>query len=262
MRAKLIIGNWKMYGGLKQNALLLNAVREGAEALGAASAVCVPFPYLAQAQSLLEGGPVAWGAQNLSPHAGGAYTGEVSAAMLVDFACTFVLVGHSERRTLFGEDDALVAAKFVAAEQAGLTPVLCVGESLAERESGITERIVGRQLDAVMAVAGVEALRRGVVAYEPVWAIGTGKNATPEQADAVHRYIRGRVGERDAGVAHQLRILYGGSVKAVNAAELLALPDVDGALVGGASLIANEFLSICGAAANIDARGATGSQNA
>jgi triosephosphate isomerase (TIM) len=259
MRTKLIIGNWKMYGGLEQNALLLNAVREGAEGLGTASAVCAPFPYLAQAQSLLQGGPVAWGAQNLSPHASGAYTGEVSAAMLVDYACTFVLVGHSERRTLFGEDDALVAAKFVAAERAGLTPVVCVGESLAEREAGITEQIVGRQLDAVIAIAGVEALRRAVLAYEPVWAIGTGKNATPEQVDAVHRYIRRLIAERDAGIAQQLRILYGGSVKAVNAAELLALPDVDGALVGGASLIAKEFMAICGAAAKFDASRAAGS---
>lgn len=259
MRTKLIIGNWKMYGGLEQNALLLNAVREGAEGLGTASAVCVPFPYLAQAQSLLQGGPVAWGAQNLSPHASGAYTGEISAAMLVDYACTFVLVGHSERRTLFGEDDALVAAKFVAAERAALTPVLCVGESLAEREAGITEQIVGRQLDAVLATAGVETLRRAVVAYEPVWAIGTGKNATPEQVDAVHRYIRRLIAERDAGIAQQLCILYGGSVKAVNAAELLALPDVDGALVGGASLIAKEFMAICGAAAKFDASGAAGS---
>ena len=251
MRTKLIIGNWKMYGGLDQNALLLNAVRAGfARASAVGCAVCVPFPYLAQARSLLEGGPVAWGAQNLSPHAGGAYSGEVSAAMLTDFGCTFVIVGHSERRTLFGEDDAVVAAKFVAAEQAALTPILCVGESLAERDAGITERIVSRQLDAVIAVAGVEALRRGVIAYEPVWAIGTGKNATPEQVQAVHDYVRRQVAERDAGVAQELRILYGGSVKAVNAAKLLTLPDVDGALVGGASLIAQDFLAICGAAAH------------
>jgi triosephosphate isomerase len=210
--------------------------------------VCVPFPYLFQAQQSLAGSPVAWGAQSLSQHEKGAYTGEVSAAMLTDFGCTYVIVGHSERRTLYGEDDATVVAKFGAALAAGLTPILCVGETLAQREAGETEQVVAAQLGAVVQQFGAAALRKAVLAYEPVWAIGTGRNASPEQAQAVHRFLRGQVASDDAAVAAALSILYGGSVKAANAAELFAMPDIDGGLIGGASLMADEFLAICRAA--------------
>jgi triosephosphate isomerase len=198
----------------------------------------VPFPYLAQAAERLRGTAVAWGAQNLSEHAQGAYTGEVSAAMLADFGCKYVIVGHSERRQLFGETDEQVAAKFAAARKGGLTPILCVGETLAEREAGRTEQVVGRQLDAVLSSASFE---NAVLAYEPVWAIGTGRNATPEQAQAVHAFLRTKV---FSGTC----IVYGGSMKAANAAGLLAMPDIDGGLVGGASLAAEEFLAILRAA--------------
>jgi triosephosphate isomerase len=208
-------------------------------------AVCVPFPYLAQAQAKLAGSAIAWGAQNMSQHAKGAFTGEVSAAMLKDFGCAYVIVGHSERRALYGESDEVVAEKFAAAQAAGLTPILCVGETLDEREGGITETVVGRQLDAVIAKSGVAALARAVVAYEPVWAIGTGKTASPEQAQAVHAFIRGKVRALDAAVADGLIIQYGGSMKPNNAAELLGQPDIDGGLIGGAALNAEEFLAIC-----------------
>jgi len=208
----------------------------------------VPFPYLAQAQASLTGSKVAWGGQNVSEHAQGAYTGEVSAAMLAEFGCRYVLVGHSERRALYGENDATVAAKFAAALQAGLTPILCVGESLAEREAGATGNVVVRQLDAVIAASGIAALQRAVLAYEPVWAIGTGKTATPQQAQDVHALIRARVAASDAAVAQGLQILYGGSVKPGNAQELFAMPDIDGGLIGGASLVADDFLAICSAA--------------
>jgi triosephosphate isomerase len=211
--------------------------------------VCVPFPYLAQAQAALAGSSIAWGAQTLSEQAKGAYTGEVSASMLVDFGCKYVIVGHSERRSLYGESDELVASKYMAAQAAGLTPILCVGELLDERESGVTEAVVARQLDAVINAAGVASLARAVVAYEPVWAIGTGKTASPEQAQAVHAFIRGKIAALDSGVADQLVIQYGGSVKAGNAAELMAQPDIDGGLIGGASLVADEFIAICRAAA-------------
>jgi triosephosphate isomerase len=249
MRGRVVAGNWKMNGSLPGNAALLSAVRDGARTLGRARcAVCVPFPYLFQAQQSLAGGPVAWGAQNLSQHEKGAYTGEVSAGMLADFGCTYVIVGHSERRTLYGEDDATVAAKFGAAVAAGLTPILCVGETLAQREAGQTEQVVTTQLDAVVQRFGAAALGKAVLAYEPVWAIGTGRNASPEQAQAVHRLLRARVASGDAAVAGALSILYGGSVKAANAAELFAMPDIDGGLIGGASLVFDEFLAICRAA--------------
>jgi triosephosphate isomerase len=228
---------------------LLSAVRDGARILGRARcAVCVPFPYLFQAQQALAGGPVAWGAQNLSQHEKGAYTGEVSAGMLADFGCTYVIVGHSERRTLYGEDDATVAAKFGAAVAAGLTPIVCVGETLAQREAGQTEQVVTAQLDAVIQRFGAAMLGKAVLAYEPVWAIGTGRNASPEQAQEVHRLLRARVAVGDAAVAASLSILYGGSVKGANAGELFAMPDIDGGLIGGASLAADEFLAICQAA--------------
>lgn len=251
MRRKLVAGNWKMHGSLTQNKALLDGMLAGAASLGAMDcAVCVPFPYLAQVQSLLQGSPIAWGAQNMSQHEKGAYTGEVSAAMLLDFCCKYVIVGHSERRALFGDGDATVAAKYVAAQKAGLTPILCVGETLQEREGNVTEQVVARQLDAVIQLAGVESLKRAVLAYEPVWAIGTGKTASPDQAQAVHAFIRGKIAALDKSVADGLVIQYGGSVKGANAAELLSMPDIDGGLIGGAALDANEFLTICRAAAS------------
>ena len=249
MRKRLVVGNWKMHGSLAENAALLNALRPAlADLGGAASALCVPYPYLAQVQQVLQGSTVAWGAQTLSEYAKGAYTGEVSGAMLKDFGCTYVIVGHSERRSLFAESDAQVALKFEAAQKAALVPILCVGESLAEREGGSTEHVVARQLDAVIQQVGIKALAHAVVAYEPVWAIGTGKTASPAQAQAVHAFIRERVASLDEGVAESLVIQYGGSVKAANAAELFSQPDIDGGLIGGASLVADEFLRICEAA--------------
>ncbi|MHB1186559.1 triose-phosphate isomerase [Thiobacillus sp.] len=247
MRKKLVAGNWKMHGSLAENAALLEALKPALA--GIEAVVCVPFPYLAQVQSALAGSSIAWGAQNVSEQAKGAFTGEVSASMLLDFGCKYVIVGHSERRSLYGESDELVASKYMAAQAAGLIPILCVGELLAERESGMTEAVVARQLDAVIKAAGVASLAKAVVAYEPVWAIGTGKTASPEQAQAVHAFIRGKIAERDAAVANGLSIQYGGSVKAVNAAELIAQPDIDGGLIGGASLVADEFIAICRAAA-------------
>ena len=247
MRKKLVAGNWKMHGSLADNAALLAAIKPALA--GVEAAVCVPFPYLAQAQTALAGSTIAWGAQNLSEQPKGAFTGEVSSAMLLDFGCTYVIVGHSERRSLYGESDELVAKKYMAAQAAGLTPILCVGESLDERESGVTEQVVARQLDAVIGMAGVASLAKAVVAYEPVWAIGTGKTASPEQAQAVHAFIRRKIAALDASVADGLTIQYGGSVKAANAAELMAQPDIDGGLIGGASLVADEFVAICRAAA-------------
>ncbi len=253
MRGKLVVGNWKMNGTLAENERLLKTLLPVVNGLsGVAAAVCAPFPYLGQVQALLRSSSIAWGAQNLSHYRSGAYTGEVSGDMLAEFGCRYVIVGHSERRALYGESDALVGDKFVAAQAAGLIPILCVGESLAERNGGITEEIIARQLDAVVSRAGMAAFAKAVIAYEPVWAIGTGQTATPEQAQAVHAFIRNRLKSHDARLAEQLLILYGGSVKAANAAQLCALPDVDGGLVGGASLSAGEFSAICrGAAASV-----------
>ena len=250
MRRKLVAGNWKMFGSLTQNEVLLNAVVAGMTKMpGVDCAVCVPFPYLAQAQQMLHGSPVKWGAQDVHQLDKGAYTGEVAASMLCDFGCRYVLVGHSERRSLYGESSSLVAGKFAAAQKVGLLPILCIGETLEQRESGTTEAVVAEQLDAVVKLLGVQSLRNAVLAYEPVWAIGTGKTATPEQAQAVHAFIRQRVAEHDRQVAQELGILYGGSVKAANAMELFAMPDIDGGLIGGASLVADEFLAICRAGA-------------
>ncbi|MDH5536189.1 MAG: triose-phosphate isomerase [Betaproteobacteria bacterium] len=249
MRVKLVAGNWKMHGSLASNRALLEALVPAlARLTRIESAVCAPFPYLAQAQQLLKRSNVAWGAQDLCQFDEGAYTGGVSAAMLADFGCRYAIVGHSERRSVFGENDDVVAAKFGTALKAGLTPILCVGETLAEREGGTTEAVVAKQIDAVIGAAGIGALAKAVVAYEPVWAIGTGMTATPQQAQAVHAFIRGRVGGHDEKVAAGLVILYGGSVKRVNAAQLFAMPDIDGGLIGGASLIAEEFAAICRAA--------------
>ena len=249
MRKRLVAGNWKMHGNRAANEALLGALADGIGAVGEVEcAVCVPFPYLAQAAERLRGSPIAWGAQDVSEHVQGAYTGEVSAAMLAEFGCRYAIVGHSERRQLHKEGDALVAAKFVAAQGAGLTPILCVGETLEERDSGATETVVARQLDAVLERHGAAAFANAVLAYEPVWAIGTGRNATPEQAQEVHLLLRARLAAKDSGIAQKLRILYGGSVKAANAQALFAMPEVDGGLVGGASLVAAEFLAVARAA--------------
>ncbi len=241
MANKLVVGNWKMNGGLRANAALLEALAaDWTPAADRAIAVCVPFPYLGQAQAALSGTTIAWGAQNVSEHASGAYTGEVAASMLVDFGCRYAIVGHSERRQWYGDTDAVVAAKAVAVLAAGMTPIVCVGETLAEREAGTTEAVVLRQLDAALAAVGADA-SRCVVAYEPVWAIGTGRTATTAQAQAVHEVLRARLA---AVGAAEVALLYGGSVKADNAGALFAMPDIDGGLIGGASLKASEFLAI------------------
>lgn len=246
MRSKLVAGNWKMNGNLASNqALLKSLIPLLAPLSGARFAVCVPYPYLAQTEHILRGKGIAWGAQDVCQYEHGAYTGGVSAGMVADFGCRYVIVGHSERRALFGDTDEQVAQKFAAVLKAGLTPIFCVGETLTERESGVMEKVIARQVDAVIAKSGVAALEQSVVAYEPVWAIGTGKTATPDEAQAVHAFIRGRVAEQDIRVADGLVILYGGSVKASNAAQLFAMPDIDGGLIGGASLVAEEFAAIC-----------------
>ena len=247
MRKYLVAGNWKMNGSLSSVRELLSALKQSSSR-SADIAVFPPFVYLAEAASQLKGGDIAWGAQNVSEHPNGAYTGEIAASMLNDFACTYALVGHSERRTLYGETDAQVAAKFAAAQNAGLQPVLCVGETLEQREAGQTEAVVKRQLAAVIEQVGIAALGNSVIAYEPVWAIGTGKTATPEQAQAVHAFIRSMIAKSDATIASFIRILYGGSVKRANAADLFAMTDIDGGLIGGASLDAEEFLGIVQAA--------------
>ncbi|MFN3375453.1 MAG: triose-phosphate isomerase [Burkholderiaceae bacterium] len=248
MKRKLIAGNWKMNGSLAANEALLRAIVAGLPAQAACDiAVAVPAPYLAQVQALTAGTSVAMGAQDVSAHEAGAYTGEVSAAMLRDFGVRYALVGHSERRQYHGESDAVVAAKVQRALAAGITPVVCVGETLAEREAGQTEQVVRRQLAAVIHANG-HCVSEIVVAYEPVWAIGTGRTATPEQAQAVHTVLRAQLAAATEHAA-RMRILYGGSMNATNAAELLAQPDIDGGLIGGASLKAPDFLQIIAAAA-------------
>jgi triosephosphate isomerase (TIM) len=249
MRFTSVVGNWKLNGSLASNEALLRALlREIPKDGPAACAVCVPSPYLAQARSVLEGSGIGWGGQDVSRYDRGAYTGEVSGAMLADLGCRYAIVGHSERRTIFGESDALVAEKYAAARRAKLTPIFCVGETLAEREAGRTQEVLGRQVDALLTACGVKELDGGIVAYEPVWAIGTGKTATSAQAEEAHAFIRGRIAAQDGAVAGRVPILYGGSVKAANAAELFAMPNVDGGLVGGASLVAEEFIAIWRAA--------------
>ena len=239
-RPRLVLGNWKMNGNLADNARLLDALRQGAGAAACEIGVCVPFPYLAQVAAVLAGSPIAWGAQDISAHQAGAYTGEVSGSMLADFQCRWVLVGHSERRALHGETSQQVADKAQAALSAGLTPVVCVGESLDDREAGRTLDVIRAQLAPVLAL-GADAVSRMVLAYEPVWAIGTGRTASPEQAQEVHAAIRA---DLTATGVPQVRVLYGGSVKGANAASLFAMPDIDGGLIGGASLIPEEFLRI------------------
>ena len=235
-----------MHGRLASNTVLLNKIVAGVRELKNADfAVCVPYSYLYLAQSLLQGTNVAWGAQNVSQYEEGAFTGAISSGMLTDFGCQYVIIGHSERRGLFHESNEIASAKYDAALKAGLTPIFCVGETLAEREANVTEQVVATQLDSVLECAGANSLAKAVLAYEPVWAIGTGKTASPGQAQAVHAFIRLQVARHDGQVAEGLQILYGGSVKAANAADLFAMPDIDGGLIGGASLIAEDFLAIC-----------------
>lgn len=247
MKKKLIVGNWKMNGGLQANAELLAGIRQGLPAaLSCGVGVAVPAPYLAQVQAAVQDSPIAVGAQDVSQHEKGAYTGEVSAAMLQEFGVRYALVGHSERRQYHGETDAAVALKAQAALAKGITPVVCVGETLAEHDAGQTEAVVKRQLAAVIQQVG-HCVSELVVAYEPVWAIGTGKTATPEQAQAVHAVLRAQLAAATAQ-ADRVPLLYGGSMNAANAAQLLAQPDIDGGLVGGAALKAGDFLQIIAAA--------------
>jgi len=247
-RRVLIAGNWKMNGSLAKNALLLSELCNGMhDFAGCEVAVCVPFPYLAQVQSALQTSSIAWGAQDVSGYAVGAYTGEVSAAMLKDFSCGFGLVGHSERRVYHAESDAVVAQKTLRLLEVGITPIVCVGETLDERNAGMTETVVARQLSAVLSVIEKSALSNIVVAYEPVWAIGTGVTATPAMAQQVHAFLRGQLALVNVESAQKVRILYGGSMKPDNAAALLQMEDIDGGLIGGASLKSGEFLSIVAA---------------
>jgi len=253
MRSRAVVGNWKLNGSLAANEALLKALLQGIPRQNpVACAVCVPSPYLAQARALLEGSGIAWGSQDVSRFDKGAFTGDVSAAMVADLGARYAIVGHSERRAIFGETDAVVSEKYAAARRAKLTPIFCVGETLQEREAGRTQAVLARQLDALLDACEVAVLDGGIVAYEPVWAIGTGKTATAAQAQEAHAFLRGRVAAKDEAVAAKLPILYGGSVKAANAAELFAMPDVDGGLVGGASLVAEEFLAIWRAAGAAD----------
>ncbi|MDD5394539.1 MAG: triose-phosphate isomerase [Thiothrix sp.] len=246
MRQKLVAGNWKLNGSKASIESLVGGILAGLKGMdNVAVAVCPPYVYIPMTQGLLAGSRVGLGSQDIADQDAGAFTGEVSGPMLNEFGCGYAIVGHSERRAIYGEQDGDTAHKFAAARKHGLKPILCVGETLAEREGGITEAVVARQLDAVIALEGVEALVDGVIAYEPVWAIGTGKTASPQQAQDVHAFIRGKIAGLNEAVAAKVQILYGGSVKGANAAELFAMPDIDGGLIGGAALDAREFLAIC-----------------
>ena len=252
MRDFLVAGNWKMNGSTAANTELVAGIVAGVPAgSGFSLLVCPPFPYLASVVAQAAGSAVKVGAQNVSEHEKGAFTGEVAPSMLADIGCDYVIIGHSERRALYGETSAQVAAKFLAAQAAGITPILCLGESLAEREAGTTEAVIDEQLDAVLEAAGVDAFAHAVIAYEPVWAIGTGMTASPEQAQDVHRHIRSRLAAQNENIAAGVQILYGGSMKGENAAGLLGQPDIDGGLIGGASLKADDFLAIAKAAAGL-----------
>lgn len=250
MRKILVAGNWKMHGSKSMVSELLEGLLAGSSADANADLAVFPsFPYLALTESILSGSHIQWGGQTLNPNAQGAHTGESSGSMLLDMACKYVLVGHSERRAIYGESDEDVALRFKAALDAGLEPVLCVGETLEERQENETEAVVARQLDAVINAVGIDAFAKAVVAYEPVWAIGTGLTASPDQAQSVHAFIRDKLSALNVIIGGQLRILYGGSVKGSNAAELFAQNDIDGGLVGGASLTAEDFLAIYSAVA-------------
>jgi triosephosphate isomerase len=243
MRTSLIAGNWKMNGSLQSVIDLVEGIKAG-DAGKAQLAVCPPAIYLMKVGGMLDGSGVALGAQNFCDQESGAFTGEISAAMLKESGCRYAIVGHSERRALYGESDQLVAARYAMAIAGGLTPILCVGETLDERDSGVTEAVVGRQIDAVLDGSGIASMTQAVIAYEPVWAIGTGQVATPEQAQAVHEFIRDRLAQLDSDIAQGLQILYGGSMNPANAAQLLSQQDIDGGLIGGAALKANDFIAI------------------
>ncbi len=249
MRQVMVAGNWKMNGSSDSVKELISGIKDGmASVTKAAVVVCPPAVYIACVSGAADGSAIKVGGQNICDEDGGAFTGEISADMLKDTGCEYAIVGHSERRALYGETDALVAKRFAAARRNGIIPIFCIGETLEERESGVTNDVCARQIDAVIDLEGVAALADSVIAYEPVWAIGTGKVATPEQAQEVHAFIRGKIAALDAGVAEGLQILYGGSMNPGNAKELIGQPDIDGGLIGGASLKAEDFLAICQAA--------------
>lgn len=251
MRKKLVAGNWKMHGSLSSVRSLLAEIKAGIIATTEVEvAVCAPFVFLPEVQVYLQDTVIAWGGQDLSIHAVGAYTGDISGSMLRDFGCKYVIVGHSERRSYHAENNELVAKKFAAALRDSLVPILCIGETLEQREQGITEAIISQQLDAVINYNGISSLTQGVIAYEPVWAIGTGRTATPEQAQEIHMFVRSRIGKHNRDIAQETQILYGGSMKPDNARELLAKPDIDGGLIGGAALKATDFLAICAASSS------------
>ena len=252
MRSFLVAGNWKMNGSNAVNAELVDGIIAGMPASDSVELlICPPFPYLGALAARIDGSRLMLGAQTLSEYDSGAHTGEVAPSMLVEMGCKYVLVGHSERRAIYGEDNATVAAKYAAAQKVGLTPVLCVGETLEERQAGQTESIIDQQLNAVLDTAGIASVGSAVIAYEPVWAIGTGQTATPEQAQEVHAHIRHVIGAQDENIAAGVQILYGGSVKGDNAAGLFSMPDIDGGLIGGASLKSDDFLAIAEAAASV-----------
>ena len=252
MRRKLVVANWKMHGSLAQNQHLFDQLKSHLSHISNVDfAICVPYPYLFQAQSSLTGTNIAWGAQNVGKYPVGAYTGEVAASMLKDFGATYVILGHSERSTAYCESGENIAAKFVTAKNAGLTPVLCVGETLQEREAGVMEQVVAEQLDPLLLSHGGAVFNHAVISYEPIWAIGTGLSATPDQAQAMHEFIRNKIAGYDQAAAQSVRIIYGGSVNPVNASKLMVMQDIDGGLIGRCSLDANEFEKICLAAAEI-----------
>lgn len=245
MRRTLIAGNWKMNGSLQSIAELMDGIKAGVSDVSNADfAVCPPAVYLMSVKDLIEDAPIGLGSQNICDQESGAFTGELAPSMLKEAGCQYAIIGHSERRSLYGESDELIASRFAMAAKSGITPIFCIGETLEERESGITEDVVSRQLDAVINTQGIEALGSSVIAYEPVWAIGTGKTATPEQAQDVHAFIRNKLDALNVEVAAKVQILYGGSMNAGNAKELLSQPDIDGGLIGGASLKAADFLAI------------------
>ena len=244
-RRPLVAANWKMNGTLASMKPLVDAIKTGLASSETEVAICAPYVYLPELSERLQGTGIASGAQNVSEHESGAFTGEISARMLNDFNCQYIIVGHSERRSLYAESDALVAEKFAQVQSAAMVPILCLGEQLAEREAGVTEEVVARQLDAVIDKAGIAAFAQAVIAYEPVWAIGTGLTASKDQAQEVHAFIRQRLAQQDSTIAASIRVLYGGSVKADNANDLFSMTDVDGGLIGGASLKAEDFLAIC-----------------
>ncbi|WP_036302439.1 triose-phosphate isomerase [Methylotenera sp. L2L1] len=249
MPRKLVVANWKMHGNLTSNQQLLIAYLDRLSALKNVDVVvCVPYPYLAQAQSLLQGTSIAWGAQNISKDAVGAFTGEVSASMLSDFGATHVIIGHSERATAYCESDENIAAKFMQAKAHGLVPILCVGETLIEREAGVMEMVVAKQIDTIVNLYGADVFANTVVSYEPIWAIGTGLAASSDQAQSMHEFIRNRIANHNKEAAASLKILYGGSVNPQNAVQLFSMQDIDGGLIGKCSLSAQEFEGICRAA--------------